>query len=167
MKILKNNKKLILGMLIGTVISGTVVYAATLAASSITYDNTTSGLQATTAQAAIDELTVKANTWINPSYIDFTTLATNTKKTILASKNGICIKRNNKVSCFKVNNWSEEQNHIKQVFSDVSCNVGSSIVGCTASDFRCGVYSSGYVYCYDTSGNLGCDVDPGGSVLCN
>lgn len=167
-KLIKSNIKLIIGILIGMVLSITTVYAATIlfASNQVGYDNTSSGMSATNVQDALDELYTKANTWINPSYIDFTTLATNTNKTILASKNGVCIKRNNKVSCFKVNNWSEEQNHIQQVFSDISCIVNSSTVYCAASDFYCNVYSNGYVRCGDRSDGSNCLVNPAGSVNC-
>ena len=167
-KFLLGNIKTVVAFILGIIISGTTVYAATILFNSnqVGYDNTSSGMSATNVQDALDELYTKANTWINPSYIDFTTLAKNTNKTILASKNGICIKRNNKVSCFKVNNWSEEQNHIQQVFSDVSCFVTSSNVNCSASDFRCGVGSDGGVNCYDDSGYSGCYVGADGSVSC-
>ena len=123
-----------------------------------------------TVQGAIDDLYTKANnlsnSMIDPSYIDFTTLATNTNKTILASKNGVCIKRNNKVSCFKINNWAEEQNHIQQVFSDIGCSVNSLSVDCNASDFSCSVESNGFVRCYDHSDYSTCDVNSDGSVYC-
>lgn len=167
-KLIKSNIKLIIGILIGMVLSITTVYAATIlfASNQVSYDNTTSGLSSTNVQDALDELYTKANTWIDPSYIDFGTLATNTNKTILASKNGVCIKRNNKVSCFKVNNFAEEQNHIQQVYSDVTCSVSSSYVFCDASDFLCGVYSSGIVRCSDSSDNSNCYVGSAGSVSC-
>lgn len=167
-KLIKSNIKLIIGILIGMVLSITTVYAATIlfASNQVSYDNTTSGLSSTNVQDALDELYTKANTWIDPSYIDFGTLATNTNKTILASKNGVCIKRNNKVSCFKVNNFAEEQNHIQQVYSDVTCSVSSSLVDCNASDFSCNVHSYGYVGCYDDSDNSDCYVRSAGSVSC-
>lgn len=151
------------------VLSITTVYAATIlfASNQVSYDNTTSGLSSTNVQGALDELYTRANTWIDPSYIDFGTLATNTAKTVLASKNGVCIKRNNKVSCFKANNWAVEKDHIQQVFSDISCDGGSSGVFCIASDFFCVGYSYGYVHCNDESDSSGCDVDSDGSVSCN
>ena len=171
-KIIKNNIKLIIGIIIGTVISGTAVYAATtISSSNVTY---TSNSQST-VQGALDTLYTRANTWIDPSYIDFTTLATNTKKTLLASSAGICIKRNGTVSCFKLNNWAIEKTHIQQVFSDVGtynsstklgCNVKSSIVSCTASDFYCYVRPIGDVRCLDISDDSDCNVNSDGSVHC-
>ena len=111
---LKQNAKIITAFVLGAILTGGTVYAATvLPSSQVGYDNSTSGLAATDVQGALDELFTKANTWIDPSYIDFGTLATDNTKKILASKNGVCIKRNNKVSCFKANNWSEEQAHIQ------------------------------------------------------
>ena len=164
---IKQNAKAIAAFLLGIALTGGTVYAATvLPSSQVGYDNSTSGLAATDVQGALDELFTKTNTWIDPSYIDFGTLATNTPKTVLASKNGVCIKRNNKVSCFKANNWSVEKDHIQQVFSDNSCTVGSYYVGCNASDFRCYVVSDGLVDCYDLSDNSNCEVDSDGSVSC-
>jgi hypothetical protein len=164
---MKNKVKLLLAFILGIAVTSGVVYASNLLASDVAYDNTQSGLTATNVQSALDELNTKANTWIDPSYIDFGTLATNTAKTVLASSKGVCIKRNNKVSCFKVNNWAEEQNHIQQVFSDISCYVDSSIVSCSASDFTCGVYSDGFVDCDDDSGSSYCTVNSGGTVKCH
>ena len=162
-EIFKKNVKLVIGIIIGAVVSGGTVYAATvLAASQVSYTKNSQS----TVDGALDTLFTRANTWINPSYIDFTTLATNSNKTILASKNGICIKRNNKVSCFKINNWAEEQNHIQQVFSDISCDVNSSRVRCNASDFGCRVHSNGRVDCSDDSDSSDCIVTSAGSVLC-
>lgn len=119
-----------------------------------------------TVQGAIDDLYTKANTYIDPSYIDFTTLETNNKKTILVSKNGVCIKRNNKVSCFKVNNYSVEKDHIQQVFSDARCSFHPDSVGCYDSDFLCVVNSNGSVDCRGASDYSGCSVSTDGSVDC-
>ena len=168
-KLLKTNIKTVLAFIIGGIVFGTIgVYAATtLLSQSVYYNNSTSGASSTNVQGALDELYTRANTWIDPSYIDFGTLATNTAKTVLASKNGVCIKRNNKVSCFKANNWAVEKDHIQQVFSDISCDVGSSGVICTASDFFCVGYRYGLVHCSDQSDSSGCNVDSDGSVSCN
>ena len=168
MKRIKNffekNVKLFLGILIGGVLVGESVYAATIiGAGEVSYTNNSQS----NVGGALDELYTRASTWIDPSYIDFTTLATNTNETILASKNGLCIKRNNKVSCFKRNNWAEEQNHIQQVFSDIGCDVGSSLVSCFASGFICSVGSDGFVGCSDLSDSSCCLVNSDGSVGCN
>ena len=164
---LKQNAKIITAFILGAILTGGTVYAATvLPSSQVGYDNSTSGLAATDVQGALDELNTKANTWIDPSYIDFTTLATNTKKTILASKNGICVKIRNKVGCLKANNWAEEKNHIQQVFSGISCHVDSSVAYCIDAQFSCDVTSAGYVSCNDSYGNSACSVSSDGSVRC-
>lgn len=66
MKFINRNKKFIFGMVLGLIVSGGVVYASGLLASSITYDNTTSQLKdsqnnnVTDVQTAIDVLYNKA-----------------------------------------------------------------------------------------------------------
>ena len=60
-KLIKENKKLLFGVIIGVILTSTTVYAVQAIATSITYDNTTSGLQATNVQDAVDELYTKAN----------------------------------------------------------------------------------------------------------
>ena len=155
----------IIGLILGVSITGVVAYS--VYANKVTYDNTQSGLQSTNVQGAIDELYTKTNTWINPSYIELDKIvSTNTTKKIFATSNGLCIIRKGKISCFKINNWEEEKDHIQQVFSDISCDVSSSRVSCSASDFRCEVYSGGGVGCYDQSDYSGCYVATTGSVGC-
>ena len=63
-KALKNNIKLVIGLIIGSIISGTTVYGATIlfAGDQVSYDNTTSGLTSTNVQDALDELNTKATT---------------------------------------------------------------------------------------------------------
>ena len=81
----------------------------------------------------------------------------------------LCIVRtegNPGLHCFKTNNYEVEQQHVQDVFSDISCEVGSSDVDCIASDFNCYVHSIGYVDCYDYSANGGCHVSSDGSVEC-
>ena len=164
-KFLLKNIKPVLAFILGIIISGIGVYAAILYASSdVGYDNTGSGLTSTNVQDALDELYTKAQNMVP---IDPDTFQTNTAKTVYASSKGICIKRNNKLNCFKINNWAEEQNHIQQVFSDVSCDVDSSSVGCSASDFFCGVDSHGLVFCRDISDLSHCIVSSDGSVGCD
>ena len=100
----------------------------------------------------------------------------NTKKTILASSAGICIKRNGKVGCMKKGNWSVEKDHIQQIFSDVGaynnstglgCTVNSSYVTCNAAGFSCLVRDNGVVSCTDKSDYSCCTVASGGSVSCD
>lgn len=180
-ELFKNNLKLIIGIMIGAIISGIGVYAATVASSSVSYDNTSSGSSATTVKAALDELYTKAasckkikdNTVYfafgeptTSSTTDYTTLG----KNVFVAKNGdqksVCIIRNSKLRCFDNNNWVVEKDHIQQVFSDISCYVDSSRVRCDASDFRCGVDSYGFVYCDDYGTDESCYVYGDGSVEC-
>ena len=165
MKKLMKNKKLlfgIMGFVIGISITGVVAYS--IYANKVTYDNTGSGAQSTDVQGAIDELYIKTDNGIP---IDPDTFQTNTSKTVYASKLGVCIKRNNKLNCFKINNWDIEKDHIQQVFSDISCNVTSSDVNCGAADFYCHVRSDGYVNCVDISDYSHCSVISDGSVGCD
>lgn len=68
-EIFKKNVKLVIGIIIGGVVFGTLgVYAATvLAANQVTYDNSSSGVSATNVQGALDELYIKASKWLNPN----------------------------------------------------------------------------------------------------
>ena len=56
----KQNIKFILGIFLGLIISGVGVYALTVTAGQVAYDNTTSGLTSTNVKDAIDELYDKA-----------------------------------------------------------------------------------------------------------
>ena len=49
-------KKTIIGIVIGIIISGTTVYAASILSSSVVYDNSTSNGSSKTVQGALDEL---------------------------------------------------------------------------------------------------------------
>ena len=65
---LKQNTKIITAFVLGVILTGGTVYAATvLPSSQVGYDNSTSGLTATDVQGALDELYTRANTWINPN----------------------------------------------------------------------------------------------------
>ena len=165
-KILLDNTKIAVAFIIGVLIGVPIVYAATILFNSnqVRYDNTSSGTSATNVQDALDELYTKADNMVS---IDLDTFQTNRGRTIYASSEGVCIKRNNKLNCFKINNWAKEQNHLQQVFSDISCNVNSSNVNCNASDFNCNVDSNGNVNCKDQSANTNCNVYADGSVNCN
>ena len=105
------------GIVLGGIITGGGVYASTVGASSVSYSNASSGLSATNAQGAIDALYEKASTYIDPSYINFYDMSTNSSKNILGSESGVCINKDGKISCFKPNNFETEKNHIKEVFS--------------------------------------------------
>lgn len=97
---------------------------------------------------------------------DYLTLGKNVFVKLEGEQKSACIVRNGNLSCFKNNNWDEEQNHVQQVFSDISCDVFSSHVDCNASDFSCYVTSDGDVYCRDGGSNESCRVNSDGSVYC-
>ena len=60
MKIIKKNYKLLIGIIIGSIITGTSVYAATVISSKdISYDNTSSKLSSPNVKDALDELSTK------------------------------------------------------------------------------------------------------------
>ena len=108
------------------------------------------------------------------SYADFPTTATTppSGKNVYVVKYedgqyGVCIQRNGKEHCFRGRNYKAEAKHVQEVFSDISCSVYSSYVDCTASDFRCRVYSSGDVRCNDNGTNGNCRVSTDGSVSCS
>ena len=108
------------------------------------------------------------------SYADFPTTATTppSGKNVYTVKYedeqyGVCIKRNGKEHCFRGRNYKAEAKHVQEVFSDISCDVTSSIVDCDASDVGCNVNSNGRVYCNDNSDNSNCNVNSDGSVNCN
>ena len=170
-KHLKNNYKLLIGIIIGVIFGSIGVYAAVVITSKeVTYEDNTS-IGATNVQDAIDKLNTKATTKIKEAEAKCPSgkicTETNSKGTIFASKMGICINRNNIFQCFKINNWDVEKNHIQQVFSDARCIVYSSSVRCGASDFDCSVDSDGSVYCYGYSDKSHCYVDASGNVDCS
>ena len=55
-KILKNNYKIIIGLILGIVISTTSVYALNISSSSVEYDNSSSNLTSNNVKDAIDEV---------------------------------------------------------------------------------------------------------------
>ena len=53
---IKNNIKVLVAFIIGILVSGVTVYAVTVASSSVSYNNSTSGATSTNVQGALDEL---------------------------------------------------------------------------------------------------------------
>lgn len=51
-----HNYKFLLGVVVGLILSSTLVYAVTIGSNQVSYDNTKSGMKATTMQGALDEL---------------------------------------------------------------------------------------------------------------
>ncbi len=108
------------------------------------------------------------------SYADFPTTSTTppSEKNVYEVKYedgqyGVCIQRNGKEHCFRGRNYKAEAKHVQEVFSDISCAVGSSYVNCDASDFGCTVLESGYVDCRDRGTYESCHVPSDGSVYCS
>ena len=172
MKFIKNNSKLLIGIIIGMVLSGTTVYAATqIMASDVLYDNTNSGLTSTNVQAAVDELTTRANTWIDPSILNGKGYYINTARSIIATSGGILLIRGGQTHFIKSDNWSVEKDHIQQIFTGENdkCSIQSELISCYNSDFDCTVCSDGYVECTDyTNGGVSyCGVEGDGSLDCD
>lgn len=164
-KVLLENIKIIVAFILGIIVSGTTVYAVTaLWDYQVNYDNSLSGLEAT---QVVDALHLLDMYRVDSDGLDLSTLETNNSKTILASSKGVCIFRNNKLNCFKINNYSFEKDHIQQVFSDGSCTVTTSYANCSDSIFDIMVDSSGMVTSYDNNVYEGCDVYDDGSVNCS
>ena len=175
MKVLKNikekiinNKKYILGIITGILISGTTVYAATvISAANVSYSNTSSKLSSTDVQSAIDELKLKVDSTVP---IDPDTFKTNTSKNIYASSKGICIVKNNKLNCFKINNYENEREHALQVFTNEKCSDFRYGLQCVDDNFSLTIYYPGYdnVSC-NTSGlnSSDCKVSRDGDVYCS
>jgi hypothetical protein len=164
-KLFSENIKTVIAFTLGMLISGGVVYAATtIASSQVSYTPPTgSGLTSTDVQGALDELFTMAN---NIVPIDPDTFTTNSTKTVYASSKGVCIKRNNKLNCFKINNWNIEKEHVQQVFSDIICYVNPGYVDCEGSDLYCHINSSGLVGCVSPDMSTGCYVDSDKSISC-
>ncbi len=159
-------------------VSGNTVTINGLATGSATI--TVKQTQGTNYNAATDKTYSVTVVPLQPKYFAFgnpttssTTNYTSVGKTVFGTlyndniSKGVCIIRNNTLQCFKSNNWSDEQNHIQQVFSDKSCYVSSSTVSCSATDFRCFVYNDKRVGCYIGGTNDGCTVNYEGIWECN
>lgn len=152
MKVLKNvkekiikNKKYILGIITGILISGTTVYAATvISAVNVSYSNTSSKLSSTDVQSAIDELKLKVDSTVP---IDPDTFITNSSKNIYASSKGICFVKNNKLNCFKVDNYGNEVEHALQVFGNENCSYFRPDLMCSNDDFDCVIEENGCLSC--------------------
>ena len=157
--LLKSNVKVLFAFILGVIVFN-VSSAIFFESDQVSYTKNNQS----TLKGALDELYMRLNTWIDPSNIDFGTITINSNKTILASSAGMCIKRNNKVSCFKANNIDYNIEHMQQAFSDVSCNVYSDGVSCSDSNLKCEDGMKGLA-CWDysistpnciTYGNNGC-----------
>ena len=194
-KFVRNNYKLLIGIIIGVILSVTGVYAATILYNSnaVGFDNTSSGMEATNVQDAIDELYTDVNSgnlWLKKykrmavkptNYIfDGTNLPTTASPTTPPSgKNvylglyedeqiGVCIKRNGKEHCFRYNNWIAEAKHLEELCSETNdyLAIDPYYVTCSASDIEFRIYSNGNITGFDKNGNGYCDLTGAGNVNC-
>ena len=156
----KNITTFLVGMILGIVIAAATSAGAAILyqSSQVSYSNSSSGLSSTNVQGAIDELSNKTNSWINPGYIDFGSITSTSAGTILASKKGVCIKKDGIIGCFKTNNYSEELARIKQLYPDMNCSTTGNYSECNAEDFGFELGQSGYIDCFDYSGGGTCSV---------
>ena len=193
MKKIKNfftkNVKILLAFVLGILVSGVTVYAATvIGASEVSYTDN-NNLGESTVQGAIDKLyTMAANsssgggkdntiyfafgTPTTSSTTDYTTL----NKAVFIALNGnqksVCIKRNSKLHCFDNNNYLIEKDHMTQVFSSsASCTSNSSYNNCydtsgTAVRYSCILYPAGGVYCVDSISHYRCTLNEDNTLSC-
>ena len=174
----KNNKIvwLVLGIIVGLIITGSGVYAATIInASNVAYTGSSVGLYSATMQGAIDEAYSNIQTLgikyafgdpSSSSILDYMTLV-NSGYNVFAALNGteksVCIYRNGSLSCFKYNNYSSEATHLTTVFGSSNCyDMGGK--RCDDGSYRCTAYSDGSVDCIEYSYYYSCSV--GSSISC-
>ena len=127
---------------------------------------------ATNVQSALDQLYTKVGDTVDLSAYG---VSLNSSKKIIATSSGIIIRRNEKTHLIRNNNWSEEKEHLKQIYSDVGmydsstgfgCDEGEYGLACYANDFECHVNSNGVISCIDVSDNSRCLVDETNVVSC-
>ena len=188
----KNSKtKFILGLILGIILTGGGVYAATIGNSKdVFYDNATSNLSSTNVQDALDELYQKLNKkvyFFGDTYSDGSSalgyqsyLTANFMDIInnLGSKvfveidiNGnksVCIYRDNKVTCLKAGteNWETNKALLNTTtFPGTECEASSSEAYCVDDSLECSTDSNGNVHCLDKDNDRYCgvyvDVDSG------
>ena len=175
-ELIKNNIRLIIGIVIGVFLSAPLAYAATIVYSANEIGYTNSGSQVSTIKGALDELYNRTKKWVNPNdmgtptnYIyDGLNLPTTESPTTppegrsiylaLYSDNGygVCIVRNGEQHCFRYRNWIAEKQHVLNVFSDISCWGGNIDVICLTDDVSCRVTSNGFITCMDFSKSDSC-----------
>ena len=180
----KNSKtKFILGLILGIILTGGGVYAATIGNSKdVFYDNATSNLSSTNVQDALDELYDKINNRLTTyafgtptinSPVDFQEVIASSGANTFVKKQGsqlsVCLYYYNKVFCMKNGTENFETNNTllnSMTFPGVTCGVNSSEAYCGDNYFDCIASSEGYVSCgvYD---NGYCTVYADGQVECN
>ena len=170
---LKSNIRLIIGVIIGCLISISYVCASNeiLDSNQIDYSNTNSTLISTDIQSAISELDEKANSddySINkylelsgtptnyiygsePPTIESPTTPPSNKYVYIGlyedGQYGICIKIGGRQECFRYGNWIFEAKHLIKVFGEQKCETTSVNVVCHDANFNCTVHSNGKISC--------------------
>ena len=170
---LKSNIRLIIGVIIGCLISISYVCASneSMNSNQIDYSNSNSTLISTDIQSAISELDEKANSddySINkylelsgtptnyiygsePPTIESPTTPPSNKYVYIGlyedGQYGICIKIEGRQECFRYGNWIFEAKHLIKVFGEQKCETTSVNVGCHDDNFNCTVHSNGKLSC--------------------
>lgn len=183
----KNSKtKFILGLILGIILTGGGVYAATIGNSKdVYYDNATSNLSSTNVQDALDELYDKINNKLTTyalgtptinSPVDFQEVIASSGSNVFVKKQGsqlsVCLYYNNRLFCMKngTENWETNKAMLNTTtFPGTTCPspTSSSSASCYDDSFECEAYTNGDVYCYDPHAGLFCGVRADGRVECN
>ena len=177
-QLLLGNIKVIIGFIIGAIISGSTVYALTIFinANQIAYDKTNSGLISSNVQEVLNEIYYKTTSedYLLEKYQELIGIPTNYlndgnnapttespttppegKSVYLAlyadGEYGVCVKRKGVQHCFVHGNYIVESKHLLEVFPDATCTYSTSDgYNCYARDHWCSVRPSGVVVCDDT-----------------
>ena len=189
MKKIIGNIKILFAFVLGVVIAGTGVYAATIIynANVISFNTIGTNLTATDLQGAIVELNNEVDTWVDfmnmgtpTNYIsdglnkpttespsDYTQVGKDVYLGLYADgQYGVCINRGNNQYCFRNNNYLAEKKHIEKVFSDITCNIAIDYILCEAQDFICGTSSDGLVNCEETNTDYFCEAPADNDLYC-
>ena len=191
--IFKKNYKILIGVLIGIIISVGGTYAATaISGSIVTYSNTDSGLSSTTVQDAIDELNTKATTQISvlkgklttyefgepteDSETDFTKVISSKGSNVFVKKEGsqlsVCAYDNNRLFCMKSGEEYYEENKAMlntTTFPNATCSIDSSGTASCSGDscYRSASKNGDVSYMDSTHGGIHyCDVSADGTINC-
>ena len=180
----KNSKtKFILGLILGIILTGGGVYAATIGNSKdVYYDNATSNLSSTNVQDALDELYDKINNRLTTyafgtptinSPVDFQEVIASSGSNVFVKKQGsqlsVCLYYNNRLFCMKngTENWETNKAMLNTTtFPGTNCSESSSRTSCTDTSIDCSAYSSGHVDCSDYDASVYCYVYADGQVGC-
>lgn len=97
-EVLKRNYKMVLGIIIGILISGVGVYATiTISSSNVSYNNSQSGLKSTDIKGAIDELYEKTDIRKQGNYVSGYTYSTENSTKCITGEENTC----KKSTCYK------------------------------------------------------------------